>query len=54
MKRGVFTSVDDVIEAIDEFIEANNDDPKPFVWSARIEDILNKVGKCKAIIETVH
>ena len=54
LKRGVFTSVDDVIEAIDEFIEANNDDPKPFVWSARIEDILNKVGKCKAIIETVH
>lgn len=54
LKRGVFRSVDDVIKAIDEFIEANNDDPKPFVWTAKIEDILNKVGKCKAIIETVH
>jgi transposase len=54
LKRGAFTGVDDLIEAIYEFIEANNDDPKPFVWTAKIEDILNKVGKCKAIIETVH
>jgi transposase len=54
LKRGAFTSVDDLIDAIYEFIEANNDDPKPFVWTAKIEDILNKVGKCKAIIETVH
>jgi transposase len=54
LKRGVFRSVDDLINAIDEFIEVNNDDPKPFVWTAKIEDILTKVGKCKAIIETLH
>jgi hypothetical protein len=31
-----------------------NNDPKPFVWNAKVEDILRKVGKCKAILETVH
>ena len=54
LRRGAFVSVDDLISAIDEFIEVTNDDPKPFVWSAKIEDILRKVGKCKAILETVH
>ncbi len=54
LRRGVFASVDDLIRAIDEFIEVTNDDPKPFVWNAKVDDILRKVGKCKAILETVH
>ena len=54
LRRGAFVSVDDLIRAIDEFIEVTNEDPKPFVWNAKVEDILRKVGKCKAILETVH
>ena len=54
LRRGAFTSVKDLTQAIREFITAYNKDPKPFVWNAKIEDILNKVGKCKAILETVH
>ena len=54
LKRAAFTSVDELIKAIDDFIEINNENPKPFVWTAKVEDILRKVGKCKAIIETVH
>lgn len=54
LRRGAFASVDDLVSAIDEFIEVTNDDPKPFVWSAKVDDILRKVGKCKAILETVH
>ena len=54
LRRGAFTSVDDLIDAINEFIDVHNRDPKPFVWTAKVDDILRKVGKCKAILETVH
>jgi transposase len=54
LRRGAFVSVNDLIQSINEFIEVTNDDPKPFVWVAKVEDILRKVGKCKAILETVH
>ena len=54
LRRGAFTSVSDLIDAITEFIDVHNPDPKPFVWTAKVDDILKKVGKCKAILETVH
>jgi hypothetical protein len=37
-----------------EFVDANNDDPKPFVWTASVEKILEKIRRCKAILETVR
>ena len=54
IRRGVFHSVPDLIAAIDEFLTAHNQDPKPFVWTASIDTILEKVGRCKAVLETVH
>jgi transposase len=54
IRRGSFPSVPDLIAAITEFIEANNDTPKPFVWTASVEKILKKIGRCKSILETVH
>jgi transposase len=54
LRRGVFASVPDLIAAIDEFLAAHNGDPRPFVWTASVEAILAKVGRCKAVLETVH
>jgi len=54
LRRGAFTSVKDLNHAIEKFITTYNHNPKPFVWNAKVEDILRKVGKCKAILETVH
>lgn len=54
IRRGVFHSVRDLIEAIQTYLDAHNDDPKPFVWTASIDSILEKVGRCKAVLETVH
>jgi hypothetical protein len=31
-----------------------NEDPKPFVWTQRAEDIIGKVVNCIAIFETLH
>jgi len=34
VRRGVFRSVPDLITAIEEYLAANNADPKPFEWTA--------------------
>ena len=54
IRRGVFPSVKDLIAAIEEYLQVNNENPKPFVWTASVESILEKINKCKAILETVH
>ena len=54
IRRGVFHSVPELIDAIYKYLDAYNEDPKPLVWTAKVEDILRKVSKCKAILQTVH
>ena len=54
IRRGVFHSVPELIDAIEAFLAAHNDDPKPFVWTASADAILAKVSRCKAVLETVH
>lgn len=54
IRRGTFRSVRDLVNAIEEFIRLNNKEPKPFVWTKNVDDILRKVGHCKAAIETLH
>jgi transposase len=54
IRRGVFRSVPDLIAAIEEFIRLNNENPKPFVWTKKVDEILEKVSHCKAVIETLH
>jgi transposase len=43
LRRGVFHSVPDLIAAIEDYLAAHNNDPKPFVWTATADDILAKV-----------
>lgn len=47
LKRGVFRSVAELEQAIHEFIDAHNRDPKPFVWTATAEQIIEKVGRAR-------
>lgn len=47
LRRGVFTSVKDLESSITNFIEHNNSDPKPFVWTKTAEEILEKVGRAR-------
>lgn len=54
IRRGVFKSVPDLVSTIEEFIAANNDNPKPFVWTKKANEILDKVNYCKAVSVTVH
>lgn len=45
IRRGVFQSVKDLENAIEDYIEAHNADPKPFIWTASATDILEKVKR---------
>lgn len=43
LQRGVFTSVAELISVIESYIAHHNNDPKPFIWTAKATDILSKV-----------
>lgn len=53
IRRGVFRSVPDLIEAIEAYLNANNDDPKPFIWTATAEEILTKVRRGRVALNKV-
>lgn len=54
IRRGIFRSVDDLITAIDDYVVHNNKNPRPFVWTKKADDIIQKVERCKAILRTGH
>jgi transposase len=54
IRRGVFRSVLELVAAIEDFIRVNNEHPKPFVWTKKVDAILEKVAHCKAIFGTLH
>lgn len=47
LRRGSFYNVDDLVGAIQEYINAHNDKPKPFIWTASANDILAKVKRAR-------
>jgi transposase len=53
IRRGVFKSVEQLIAAIQLYIENHNSDPKPFVWAAKAEAILEKVGRARAVLDKI-
>ena len=42
LRRGVVTSVVEPVLAIEEYIAQHNTNPKPFIWTKRARDILQK------------
>jgi transposase len=53
IRRGSFVSVPDLKEAIDQFLGAWNQKPKPFVWRAKVEDIIKKIDRARAKLEQI-
>lgn len=54
IRRGTFTNVQGLIDAIMAYIEGHNHNPTPFVWSAPVERILAKIAKCKEALDALH
>jgi transposase len=53
LRRGVFKSVPDLVAAIEAYLEANNNDPKPFIWTATADEILEKVRRGRVALDSI-
>jgi len=53
VRRGAFFSVEELKKAIMEFLEAWNDAPRPFVWTATVESIVKKLSRCRQTLEQI-
>ncbi len=51
IRRGVFRSVAELEQAIADYLAQHNQAPKPFIWTARADDILEKVKRARAALD---
>ena len=54
IRRGVFKSVADLIAAIQAYIQHHNQNPKPFVWTAKAEDLIAKYRRAQAVLDKLQ
>ena len=50
IRRGVFQDLEQLIMAIGDHIDRHNESPKPFIWTAKANDILGKVTRARAAL----
>jgi hypothetical protein len=54
IRRGVFHSVSELQAAITEYFEIHNENPKPFIWTAKAADILEKVVRGRRTLDKLQ
>jgi transposase len=54
LRRGVFRDLEELILAIGSYIDRHNERPKPFIWTARASDILEKVKRARRSLNKRH
>ena len=54
LKRGVFHSVVDLQAAINRFVAEQNENPKPFRWTADPDKIIAAVKRGHQVLDSVH
>ena len=54
LRRGIFASVDELEQKIIEYIDKNNEDPKPFVWTKSADEILDKVNRARSTFDNIQ
>jgi len=54
IRRGIFPSVQILVAAITDYIEHSNLNPKPFVWTATLKTILNKIKRANEALDAPH
>ena len=54
VRRGAFVSAEELQKAIGAFLAAWNEAPRPFVWTATVESIVEKLKKCRQTLEQIQ
>jgi transposase len=54
IRRGVFHSVEDLKASINAFLVVWNKEPKPYVWTATVDSIMEKLSRCRQTLEKIQ
>lgn len=54
LRRGVFKSLEELDQAITHYIKTHNENPRPFIWTAKASDILEKVKRARAKLDKLQ
>lgn len=54
LRRGIFRDVEELITAIGDYVDHHNRAPKPFIWTAKATDILEKVKRARRTLDNPH
>ena len=54
IRRGVFKSEQDLIDAIMSYIQNHNKNPRTYTWTAKADDILKKVRRARAVLDKME
>jgi hypothetical protein len=54
IRHGVFRDVEELIMAIEAYFDQHNKSPKPFIWTAKASDILEKVKRARKALDNLH
>jgi len=54
LRRGVFRDIEELILAIESYIDRHNENPKPFIWTGKANDILEKVKRARKALDNVQ
>jgi transposase len=54
LRRGVFRDLEELVMTIESYIDRHNENPKPFIWTARAGDILEKVKRARRALNKRH
>ncbi len=51
LRRGIFGSVPELTASIEEYVAVNNENPRPYTWTATAESILAKVQRARTALD---
>ena len=52
LRRGVFHSLPELVDALHTYLKVYNQEPTPFVWTAKAKDILMKVKRARRKLDS--
>ena len=53
VRRGVFLNVEELQKAIGQFLDAWNEAPRPFAWTATVEGIMGKISRARNQLDQI-
>jgi transposase len=53
IRRGAFRNVPSLIDAIEAFIDHHNQNSRSYAWTAKADDIIEKVRRARAVLEGI-